>query len=193
MKMLATTVSLGALALASCATQPAAMTQSSSMAPAMAPPPATAAVAAEDFPQTVEGARSFVAAAEKDLFDLSTIASRAEWVNATYLNDDTDAIAAHFGTIRTEKGVTYALAAARYANIPGLDFDTARKLNLLRGALTLAAPQTPGAAAELNTIATRLSSTYGKGRATLKGKSITGDDVEAEMGTNRNPAELAEM
>ena len=193
MKMLATTVSLGALALASCATQPAAMTQSSSMAPAMAPPPATAAVAAEDFPQTVEGARSFVAAAEKDLFDLSTIASRAEWVNATYLNDDTDAIAAHFGTIRTEKGVTYALAAARYANIPGLDFDTARKLNLLRGALTLAAPQTPGAAAELNTIATRLSSTYGKGRATLKGKSITGDDVEAEMGTNRNPAQLAEM
>ena len=45
----------------------------------------------------------------------------------------------------------------------------------------------PGAAAELNTIATRLQSTYGKGRASLNGKPITGDDVEAMMGTSRNP------
>ena len=181
-------VSLGALALvlAGCAAQPLAM------AP---PPPADMPVALASAPAalTPDDARAFVAAAEKDLLEFGTIAQQAAWVNATYINDDTDALNAYFGTIGTEKGVKYATEAARYAAIPGLDYDTARKLNLLRGALVMAAPTTPGAAAELNTISTHLASTYGKGRATLRGKSITGDDVEAEMGTNRNPAELAEM
>ena len=40
---------------------------------------------------------------------------------------------------------------------------------------------------ELNTISTRLQSTYGKGQGTLNGKPITGTDIEAEMGTIRNP------
>ncbi|MEO7504762.1 MAG: M2 family metallopeptidase [Sphingomicrobium sp.] len=180
----AASVSLAALALASCA--PA--TQMAGPAP-LAP----AAAATGDYPLTPDGARAFVAAAEKDLLDYGTISQQAAWVNATYINDDTDALNAYFGTIGTEKGVKYATQAARYATIPGLDFDTARKLNLLRGALVMAAPTTPGAAAELNTISTRLASTYGKGKATLNGKPIAGDDVEAEMGTNRNPAQLAEM
>ena len=41
------------------------------------------------------------------------IGSRAQWVNATYINDDTDALAAYFGTIGTEKGVKYATEAAQ--------------------------------------------------------------------------------
>ena len=189
MKYLAS-VSIAALVLAGCTATPPAQMASDVPPPA---PAAAAAAAAGDYPQTVDGARAFIAAVEKDLFDFSVIGSRAAWVNATYINDDTDALAAYFGTIGTEKGVKYASEAARYARVEGLDFDTARKLNILRGALVLAAPTTPGAAAELNTIATRLQSTYGKGRASLKGKVLTGDDVEALMGTNRNPAELAEM
>src|SRR5687768_11222230 len=189
MMKFAASVSLAALALAGCASTPSA--ELAATAP-MAGPGATAAVAAE-YPLTPDGARAFVAAVEKDLFDLSVIGGRAAWVNATYINDDTDALAAYFGTIGTEKGVKYATEAAKYARAPDLDFDTARKLNILRGGLTLAAPQTPGAAAQLNEIATRLQSTYGKGRARHKGKVITGDDAEALMGTVRNPAELAEI
>jgi len=60
--------------------------------------------------------------------------------------------------------VRLAGEAAHYANVPGLSADTRRKLNLLRNGLTLAAPTTPGAAAELNRIATDLSSQYGRGR-----------------------------
>ena len=188
---LAATVSLAALALAGCATN------TSSTAP-VAEIPATAAAtpAAADglaHPQTPEGARQFIADVEKDLFDLSVIGGRAQWVNATYINDDTDALAAYFGTIGTEKGVKYATQAAQYAKVPGLDPDTARKLNILRGALVLAAPSTPGAAAQLNEIATRLQSTYGRGRATHNGKTITGDDAEALMGELRNPNELKEI
>jgi peptidyl-dipeptidase A len=155
--------------------------------------PAAAAPADTTYPLTPDGARQFVAAVEKDLYDFSVIGGRAAWVNATYITDDTDALAAYFGTIGTEKGVKYALDAAKYAAVPGLDFDTARKLNILRGALTLPAPATAGAAAELNEIATKLQSTYGKGRALHNGKPITGDDAEALMGTLRNPAQLKEI
>ena len=186
----AASVSLAALALASCATNPQV-----AAAPVNPDMPTTAATAAPatDLALTPEGAREFVARVEKDLFDLSVIGGRAAWVNATFINDDTDALAAYFGTIGTEKGVQYAKEAARYAQVPGLDPDTARKLNILRGALVLAAPSTPGAAAELNAITTKLQSTYGKGRATHNGKTITGDDAEELMGTLRSPAELTEI
>jgi peptidyl-dipeptidase A len=180
-------VSMLAIAVAGCATTPPAQMAAAAPAVAVADP------APGEFPLTPDGARAFVAMVEKDLFDLSVIGARAAWLNATYINDDSDAVAAYFGTIGTEKGVKYAGLAAKYAAVPGLDFDTARKLNILRGALVLPAPSTPGAANELNTIATRLQSTYGKGRATHKGKVITGDDAEELMGTLRNPAELTEV
>ena len=189
MTKFATSVSLAALALAGCATTPPA--QMAAAAPVDAP--AAVPVGAGDYPMTVEGARAFVAAVEKDLFDLSIIGGKAAWVNATYINDDTDALAAYFGTIGTEKGVKYATEAAKYAQVQGLDFDTARKLNILRGALVLAAPQTPGAAAQLNELATRLQSAYAKGRARHNGKEITGDDAEALMGTLRDPKQTAEI
>ena len=185
MMKFAASVSLAALALAGCASTSA--TQAAPVAPAAAAEPGPGAA------PTVADAQAFVAAVEKDLADLNVISQRAAWVNATHITDDTDALAAYFGTIGTEKGVKYASEAAKYAAVPGLDFDTARKLNILRGALVLAAPSTPGAAAELNDIATKLQSTYGKGRARHNGKEITGDDAEALMGTLRNPAELAEI
>ncbi len=184
----AASVSLVALALAGCANSSGPQLAAAGIEPAP-----TAAVGAADPARTAEGARQFIATVEKDLFDLSVIGGRAAWVNSTYLNDDTDALAAYFGTIGTEKGVQYAKEAAEWAKVPGLDPDTARKLNILRGALVLAAPSSGGAAAELNTITTRLQSTYGKGRATHRGKSITGDDAEELMGTLRNPAELQQV
>ena len=184
-------VSLAALALAGCTT--AAADQGALVAAADTPAPTSANADALPHPATPEGARAFIAEVEKDLFDLSVIGGRAQWVNATYINDDTDALAAYFGTIGTEKGVKYATQAAQYSKVQGLDPDTARKLNILRGGLVLAAPTTPGAAAELNNLTTRLQSTYGKGRATHKGKVITGDDAEALMGDLRNPAELKEI
>src|SRR5688500_16624425 len=142
---------------------------------------------------TPDQARNFVQAAEKDLTDFALVASRAAWVNATYVNDDSDAVAAYFGTIGTEKGVRYAKEAAQWARVPGLDADTRRKLDMLRGSLTLAAPETPGAATELNTIATRLQSNYAKGRASLDGKVLPGDEAEALMGSTRDPAKLAQI
>ncbi len=143
--------------------------------------------------QTAADADKFVAAAEKDLAKFSGFSQQVAWINNTYLTDDTDAVAAKVGADGTELSVRLAGEAAKFQALPGLSFDTKRKLDFLRGGIVLPAPTTPGAATELNTIATKLNSAYGKGKGTLKGTPINGSDIEAEMGTNRNPDQLAEM
>ncbi|MCF8709614.1 M2 family metallopeptidase [Rhizorhapis sp. SPR117] len=149
--------------------------------------------AIEQAKPTVADVESFVATAEKQLFDYSVDASRMGWINATYITDDTDALAAKFGAQGTEMSVRFALEAAKYKDVPGLSDDIKRKLDILRGGIVLPAPTTPGAATELNEIATRLQSAYGKGKGTLNGQPINGSDIEAAMGANRNPAQLKEM
>ncbi|WP_374393587.1 M2 family metallopeptidase [Sphingopyxis sp.] len=143
---------------------------------------------------TAADADAFVAAVEKDLFDYTVESAQVNWVNATYITEDTDAMAARINAVGTEKSVKYALEAAKYAGVAGLSADTKRKLDILRTGIVLPAPTTPGAATELNTIATDLQSQYGKGRGTLNGKEISGSDIEAEMGNLKNtPAQFAEM
>ena len=122
-----TLVSIAALACASLSVPTAAMAQDA----------ASAAAA-----HTVSDADAFVARAEKDLFDFSVEGGRVAWINATYLTDDTDAIAARYGEIGTEKAVGYALEAAKYQALPGLSYDTKRKLDILRGGIVLPAPTT---------------------------------------------------
>ncbi len=154
----------------------------------------SAAETAQAFPMTPQGAADWVAMVEKEYFDYSIEASRIYWVNATYITDDTDALAAQAGAKGTEMSVNFALEAAKYAQVEGLDTVVARKLDILRNGIVLPAPTTDGAATELNEIATRLNSTYGKGKGTLNGKEINGSDIEAEMGNlDRKPEELAEM
>ena len=55
------------------------------------------------------------------------------------------------------------------------------------------APTTEGAAAELNRISTDLSSQYGRGRGRMGNETLTGNEIEARMGTVRDPAQLREM
>jgi peptidyl-dipeptidase A len=191
--MLAMKAAVSALALA--VSLAACTTNAGDTSPNLAAAPQAASDAPQPAaaPASGEAAQAFVVRAEKELADLNVIQQRADWVNATYITDDTDALAAHFGALNTELRVRLAGEAARYADAPGLDADTRRKLDMLRGSLTLPAPATAGAATELSQITTRLQSTYGKGKGTLRGQPISGSDIEAAMGTNRNPAELKEM
>jgi peptidyl-dipeptidase A len=142
---------------------------------------------------TAADADSFVAKAEKEFSDFGVFNAQVSWINNTYITDDTDAVAARVGAQGTEMSVRYATEAAKYMSLPSLNADTKRKLDFLRGGITLPAPTKPGAAAELNDISTRLNSTYGKGKGTLGGKPINGSDIEEKMGTSRNPDELKEM
>lgn len=150
--------------------------------------------AAPTYPETPEGAAAWLAAVEADLAAFSKTYSHIAWLNATYINHDSDTLAADYGAQLTLKQVAYANEAARFARVPGLDAETTRKLDMLRNGISLPAPNRPGAAEELNAIATRLGSAYGRGKGTLNGQPINGSDIEAEMGNlERTPAELKEM
>jgi peptidyl-dipeptidase A len=168
-------VSTAALAVALFAAPVAAQTAS----------PATKPTAAE--------ADAYVAAVEKEAADMSIPANQTAWVNATYITDDTDALAAKSGAELTEKAVQWAKGAARFNGLTGVSGDTRRKLDILKNGVGLPAPTTPGAATELATLTTRMSSSYGKGKGTLDGKPINGSDIEAAMGETRDPAKLQEM
>jgi peptidyl-dipeptidase A len=154
-------------------------------------------VSAPTFAQTAADAaaraEAFVAQAEKELAAYSVLSSRADWINSTYITDDTDAIAAEFGARGTELRVRFAKGAAKFDGVKGLSFDVRRKLDALKQEIVLPAPEKPGAADELNIIATRLQSQYGKGKGTLDGKPINGSDIEEAMGTMRDPEKLKEM
>jgi peptidyl-dipeptidase A len=153
----------------------------------------TAPALAQTLTNAAARAEAFVAQAEKELAALSVQANRAEWINTTYLTEDTDALAAEFGARRTELSVRFAKGAAKFDGVSGLSFDVRRKLNFLKQGIVLPAPDQPGAATELNVIATRLQSQYGKGKGTLGGQPLNGSDIEAAMGTVRDPARLKEM
>ena len=87
------------------------------------------------FAQTTADADVFVAKAEKELGEYIVFASRVQWINNTYLTDDTDAVAAKIGAQGTEMQVRLAGEAAKYQALPGLSADTKRKLDFLRGGL----------------------------------------------------------
>jgi peptidyl-dipeptidase A len=152
---------------------------------APATPATSAATAAE--------AQAFLDRVQKEVTEFNLISQRVQWINATYVTDDTDALAVEYGARGTEMSVRYALEAAKYQNAPGLSAEQKRQLTMLRSAITLPAPTTPGAAQQLSDISTRLGSMYAKGKGTLNGKPINGSDIEAAMGESRNPAELKEM
>ena len=142
---------------------------------------------------TAVAADTFVAGAETALAAMSVHTNQVNWVNATDITDDTDALAARANAEQTDLSVQYATGAARFNATPGLSPDTRRKLDLLKNGLTLPAPTRAGASTELATLTTRMASSYGKGKGTLDGKSINGSDIEAAMGTVRDPVKLKEM
>lgn len=159
---------------------------------ALASLPAIAA-AAPPTPATAAEADAYVADAEAQLQRMSYPWQRSQWINQTYITDDTEAIAARIDAEHTALQVRLAKGAARFDAVKGLSPDTRRKLDLLKLTIVLPAPDAPGAGDELSVIATWLQSLYGKGKGTLRGQPLSGSDIEKAMGDNRNPAELREM
>ena len=144
-------------------------------------------------PATAEKAKAFVDKAADTFRDQLIRQARAEWVYSTYITEDTEALNAEQEAILTKMLVSNAAAAAHHAKAAGLDYDTNRILNRMRTVITTPAPSRDGAAVEVATLKGRLQGIYGKGKGTLRGEPINGSDIEAEMGTNRNPEELKEM
>ncbi|MCP3729199.1 M2 family metallopeptidase [Sphingomonas sp. MG17] len=149
---------------------------------------ATAAGAA-----TPAAADEFLKRATQELEAFSVDDARIQWLYATYINDDTSALVSKSQAEGTEMSVRFALEAAKYDKVKGLSPDTRRQLDILRSGITSPAPTRAGAATTLSKLQTDMQTVYGTGKGTLKGQPISGSDIEAAMGINRNPAELKEM
>jgi len=122
----------------------ACTTMKPSVSPQTSGPTAeTATPTAQPSGQAAIEASAFVDSATSVLEDLSTKTSRAGWVQATYITDDTELLAAQANEVYVTAATNLAEEAARYVNAPGLSYDVARKLNLLRNGLTMPAPQDP--------------------------------------------------
>ncbi len=139
------------------------------------------------------GVADWVKRAEADILTESVATSRANWIYATYINDDSAALVAVANGKFTALQVGQAKQAAEYSAVPGLAPDVARKLVMMRTQITGPAPSAPGATQEFAALQAGLEGIYGKGTGTLRGQPINGSDIEEAMGTNRNPDELKEM
>lgn len=137
---------------------------------------------------TAAQARAFVAKAETELAAESLYVNHAAWVQATYINSDTNWLVARANAENTDLAVGLAKDAARFDHVT-VDDITRRKLYLLKQELVLPASSRPGASQELSDIRAHLNSAYSTAKFTYNGKSLTLDDMEDILRTSRDPNE----
>ena len=143
---------------------------------------------------TAEDARKFLDEAQAKLKDLSIVASRANWVQLTYITDDTEIIAADANRDATAAGVALALRANQFRGV-ALPPDTARQLELIRLGLDFPAPNDAKLNQELATLAAKLNSAYGKGTWCPHGpkeKCLSLGEIEHILIESRDPNQLRE-
>ena len=139
----------------------------------------------------IEEAKKFIQDAEAKLLAVNVEASRADWVKATYITDDTETLAAKADERAINATVELAKQATRFDHLK-LPEDLARKLKLLKLSLTLATPSDPKESAELTQIASSMEGTYGKGKWCPPGKDkcLDIEDITRVMANSRDPQEL---
>ena len=142
---------------------------------------------------TSSEAEDFVRQAEEQLLALWTEAARASWIQSTYITGDTQALAALASKRAIEATARLAKESAGFetADLPR---ELARKLELLRLSLTLAAPPDPKASEELTRLVTSMESRYGKGKVCDEAGNECRDlqELSRLMATSRDPQALKE-
>jgi peptidyl-dipeptidase A len=141
---------------------------------------------------TAGDAKAFIEAAERRLLELGNRQQQTSWVQATYITDDTESIAAQANKDLIAATVEYAVEATRFDGLV-LPEDVARKLKLLKLSLSLPAPRDGKLQTELTGLAASLEGDYGKGKYCPPGKEC--QDIGALstlMAESRNPDELLE-
>ncbi len=142
---------------------------------------------------TVAEARAFMDRAEAELLKLNTLLNRAQWVQETYITDDTELLAAGQNE-RVIARTTALIDEARRFEALNLPPDLKRKFLLLKLSLTMPAPKDPRLREELTQVAASLDGSYGKGKYCPGGeneKCFSIDDLDARLAKSRDPKEIA--
>jgi peptidyl-dipeptidase A len=158
-----------------------------------APSGAAAQGARQGAKPTVEDARKFLDEAQKRLKDLSIEAGRAAWVQANFITEDTQILAAQRAEVVLGESVRYATEATRFDDVQ-LPADLRRQIDLLKRSLTLPAPSDPAKTSELARLAASLEAQYGSGKYCPQGgecKSLP--ELEDILRESRDPKELLDV
>ncbi len=138
---------------------------------------------------TAEDAAAFMADAEKQLFEAGTSLERKAWVQANFVTVDTSAIVAEADEEYTLLGVKLANQTKRFENVE-LPAELRRKMNILKGALTLPAPDDAAKTAELAKIKANLDATYATGKVEMEGETLSLGAVSDIIASDRTPERL---
>jgi peptidyl-dipeptidase A len=142
----------------------------------------------------VAEAVAFVAEAEKQLAVLGQHSERTNWVLRNFITHDTEQLAAKAAEGLTAAQVEFAARAASFNDVEGLDYDTSRKLNMLRSGITVPAPGNAAGTAEQAEIGAKLSGIYGKGTYCREdGECLALGELENMLKHSRDPAEILEV
>jgi peptidyl-dipeptidase A len=144
---------------------------------------------------TVPEAEKFITGAEKLLGDLSTKAGRAEWVQANFITEDTEAIASQAGQAIIEAQTKLSKEIKRFDGLK-LSPTLERKFLLLK--LSLFSLSDPKEQEEISILSSKLEGEYGKGKACLetvadKNNCLDIGKVEDIFVKSRNPKQLKEI
>lgn len=158
----------------------------------------TALLAPAQKPPTAAEAKAFLEQAETRLMKLSEEASRAQWVQSTYITDDTEILSAQAGEKLASAAAELAKKAARFSAVK-LPAELERKLMLLKVGITLPAPADPKLSEELTRITTGMESAYGRGKYCPPGapgtaaKCLELEEITRITATSRDPQQLLDV
>ena len=141
---------------------------------------------------SVADAEKFISNSEALLAKLSTKASRAAWVQANFITEDTERIASESNQDYIEATTKLAEELKQYENVKLPDV-LDRKFKLLK--LSLFSLSDPKEREEVATLGANLEGEYGKGEACpdegeFKGKCLPIGEVEQVFASSRSPEEL---
>jgi peptidyl-dipeptidase A len=139
---------------------------------------------------TPRAAEIFMRDAEARLLDLASRQQRAQWVQNTYITDDTEVLAAQANDAYIAGATELAAQGRRFATLK-LPDSTARKLRLLTLQLELPAPADAKRRGELTSIVASMEGAYGKGHyCPTPDNCLALGDLEKIFARSRNPDSL---
>ncbi|MGI0054027.1 MAG: M2 family metallopeptidase [Thermoplasmata archaeon] len=138
-----------------------------------------------------ESAERFLDRAEERIRVLSIEAQRADWVQSTYLTEDTSALAGRASARLIETTVALVRAGAPLlagAVAPGLK----RRYDLLRLSLPFVAPGSEAEAGELSDLVNSMQARYATHRVELPGRDqpVELEELDRILASGRDPSEL---
>lgn len=195
-KLLLSAASLAAIGVAACQPSTSAPSTDASTKAAVEKPTKTvetltaaANAGTENGPPTIQEAKEFLETAEADIVELSAFAAKVYWVQANFITEDTNALAAMAGTQGAKLSTRLANEAKRFNDL-SLPADMRRKMDGLKRGSNFPAPEKEGAAEKLAEIMTGLDAAYGTGKFEHNGETINLGEASDIIASSRDPKEL---